>query len=219
MTQRDAKKATQTNDKDIDVESMAAIRSLLHADVPERAAPSDAPKRSRRFAAMVDEPAPEDVSAPQSTREKALKKAPRIKTQSPDGQGNFLMRILGQKYAQYAVLAVAVLLTIYFRPFLILGIMFLSTLTVAAIFLILGYDGFWQRTMAVARWYARRSPERAVVLHRKLDLFATKWDAILDRFPEGTVDSLYLPDIGDVGQPGAQQDAATDRRFSQMREG
>ena len=105
---------------------------------------------------------------------------------------------------------------IYFRPWLILGVLILSTLLIAGVFLILGYDGFWQRAMTMARWYAQRHPQRAAELHRKLDGFAMKWDAILDRFPEGSVDGLYLPDFGDAAAAEDRNNAVIDRRFSQL---
>lgn len=44
-----------------------------------------------------------------------------------------------------------------------------------------------------------------------------KWDAVLDRFPEGTVDGLYLPDFGEMAEAEARHDAALDRRFDRLR--
>jgi hypothetical protein len=38
----------------------------------------------------------------------------------------------------------------------------------------------------------------------------------LDRFPEGTVDSLYLPDISELASAEARHDAAMERRLSGM---
>ena len=72
--------------------------------------------------------------------------------------------------------------------------------------------------MGIARWYARRHPSRSVELHRKLDNFAMKFDAFLDRFPEGTVDGLYLPDLGDLAEADQRHDEALDRRFETLRE-
>ena len=45
-----------------------------------------------------------------------------------------------------------------------------------------------------------------------------KWDAVLDRFPEGTVDGLYLPDFGEMAAAEARHDAALDRRFDRLRD-
>ena len=87
------------------------------------------------------------------------------------------------------MLACLVLLLV-FRPWLVLGIVFLFLFVMTGVFLVLGYDGFWRRVMGVARWYARKHPSRSGELHRKLDTFAMKFDAFLDRFPEGTVYGL-----------------------------
>ena len=44
-----------------------------------------------------------------------------------------------------------------------------------------------------------------------------KWDAVLDRFPEGTVDGLYLPDFGEMAAAETRYDEALDRRFDSLR--
>ena len=44
-----------------------------------------------------------------------------------------------------------------------------------------------------------------------------KWDAVLDRFPEGTVDGLYLPDFGEMAAADTRHDEALDRRFDSLR--
>ncbi|MGB3243322.1 MAG: hypothetical protein WBB25_02215, partial [Sulfitobacter sp.] len=85
-------------------------------------------------------------------------------------------------------------------------------------FLFLGYDGFWRRAMRVSRWYARQHPSRSGEIDRKLDNFAMKFDAFLDRFPEGSVDGLYLPDFGDRAEAEGRHDEALDRRFNSLRE-
>ncbi|MFG6515814.1 hypothetical protein ACGYLX_00010 [Sulfitobacter sp. 1A13496] len=113
-----------------------------------------------------------------------------------------------------SLLALAVVL----RPWLVFGVLFITVFIVLGVFLALGYDGFWQRAMALGRWYAARRPERAAALHARLDAFAIKWDAVLDRFPEGTVDGLYLPDFGEMAAAEARHDAALDRRFDRLRD-
>jgi len=40
------------------------------------------------------------------------------------------------------------------------------------------------------------------------------WDGILDRFPEGTVDGLYLPDFGELAAADDRHTEAMDRRLS-----
>jgi hypothetical protein len=108
-------------------------------------------------------------------------------------------------------------LLVLFRPWLVVGVLLLTVFLILGVFLALGYDGFWRRGMAIGRWYAGRRPERAADLHNRLDAFAIKWDAILDRFPEGTVDGLYLPDFGEMAAADARHDAAMARRFDSLR--
>ncbi|KEJ87807.1 hypothetical protein [Sulfitobacter donghicola] len=107
----------------------------------------------------------------------------------------------------------AILLLVLFRPWLVFGLLFLFALIMVGVFLILGYDGFWQSVMKISRWYANRRPERAAAMHQRLDRFAVRWDAILDRFPEGTVDGLYLPDFGELASADSRHDKAMERRL------
>ncbi|MFG6583699.1 hypothetical protein [Sulfitobacter sp. 1A12779] len=117
-----------------------------------------------------------------------------------------------------AVILSLLALAVVLRPWLVFGVLLVTVFVVLGVFLALGYDGFWQRAMALGRWYAARRPERAAALHARLDAFAMKWDAVLDRFPEGTVDGLYLPDFGEMAAAEARHDAALDRRFDRLRD-
>jgi hypothetical protein len=107
-------------------------------------------------------------------------------------------------------------LFVVMRPWLVFGVLVLFALIMTGVFLITGYDGFWQSTMKFGRWYARRRPARAALLHARLDRFAMRWDAVLDRFPEGTVDGLYLPDFGEMATAEDRHSKAMDRRLSGM---
>lgn len=108
----------------------------------------------------------------------------------------------------------AFVLLVLMRPWLVLGVVFLLAIILVGVFLILGYDGFWQNAMKAGRWYAKRNPDRAVALNKRLDRFAMRWDAILDRFPEGSVDGLYLPDFGELAMADQRHDEAVERRLS-----
>jgi len=46
------------------------------------------------------------------------------------------------------------------------------------------------------------------------DHLSVAWDGILDRFPEGTVDGLYLPDFGELAAADDRHTEAMDRRLS-----
>ena len=127
-------------------------------------------------------------------------------------------RVLGYRPTRRHIFWGGFALLVLLRPWLVVGLMFLLAFVVVGIFLILGYDGFWRRGMAIGRWYARRNPERSVEMHRKLDQFAVRFDAFLDRFPEGTVDGLYLPDFGDVAEAEARHAEAMERRLASMQQ-
>jgi hypothetical protein len=221
MGPRNASEPAQENAARLDVESMATIRSLMHAEPPTRAMSQNVPKRDRRAALISGDPTTDDldVGAARAERVPRAKDTHPNDASKPSQQNGLLLTVLGHAHTQKIVLAVGVLLLVYFRPWLVVSILLLWVFLVAGIFLMLGYDGFWRRSMKAARWYAKRRPARAVELHRKLDAFAMKWDAVLDRFPEGTVDGLYLPDFRAAEHAQVQQDAAIDRRLSQIREG
>lgn len=217
MTQKHAADRHDDIDHDLDKDSLAAIRSLLQDEPAAEKAPEtqSTKQRRERFSPLPPQPgdAPEKTKAVKSRTPKANARkgtgtpkvglAPRIKSYRPTPKH---------------ILLFSLALLIYFRPLLITGFLVIGIMLTIGIFLILGYDGFWRQAMSIARWYARRRPARAAELHRKLDAFAMRWDAILDRFPEGTVDGLYLPDFGAVEAADARHDAALDRRLAQMQE-
>lgn len=204
-----------TENDGLDATSMAAIRSLLVSEseafetptpTRRRKAPPARPPEPAR--AAMDEPVARKQAAPAQVENEPFQ-AERPATAKS--------RIAGFRPSAKHILLGCIVVLIAFRPWLILGILALSTFVMIGVFLILGYDGFWRRAMALARWYARRRPSRAAALHSKLDRFAMKWDGILDRFPEGTVDGLYLPDFGHLAEADARHDAALERRFEKLR--
>tara|TARA_R110002094_G_scaffold53486_4_gene64794 strand:- start:1060 stop:1737 length:678 start_codon:yes stop_codon:yes gene_type:complete len=221
MTQSPKHQATQekTADNDgLDATSLAAIRSLLVAE-PEafKATAPTKPGRHRKTPpARTAEPARTATDEP-GTRIQAAPAQAENEPFQAERPATARSRIAGFRPSAKHILLGGIVVLIVFRPWLILGLLALSTFVMVGVFLILGYDGFWRRAMAVARWYARRRPSRAAALHSKLDRFAMKWDGVLDRFPEGTVDGLYLPDFGYLAEADARHDAALDRRFEKLR--
>ena len=127
-------------------------------------------------------------------------------------------RVRGYRPTPKHITLAALAILVFFRPGLVIAIVLLALLLFVGIFLVLGYDGFWQRGMAMARWYARRNPARSAELHAKLDRFAMKWDAVLDRFPEGTVDGLDPPDFQELQAAEDRHAPALERRLNDMRE-
>ena len=221
----------------LDPNALAAIRDLLATEAEEAPEPAPRPQAHVMPAADLQAATPptkrqmleRETIAPQEPQagsvplKKARKKIKRLKApRQPVGEGNVIARVKaavqGYRPTPRHIVIASLFLVVFFRPWLVLGIVFLSLVVLAGVFLILGYDGFWRQIMGLARWYARRHPSRASEMHRKLDGFAMRWDAILDRFPEGTVDGLYLPDFGHLAEADAKHDAALERRFSDLRE-
>ncbi len=118
--------------------------------------------------------------------------------------------------AHLALAAFAVLVLL--RPWLVVGILFLTCFIMVGVLLITGYDGFWHGVIRVSQWYIKRRPERAGPVYQKLDRFAVRWDAILDRFPEGSVDGLYLPDFGALATADQRHEEAVERRMAGLSE-
>lgn len=184
-----------------DDDALKAIHSVLH-DQPQQGGEGDT-------ASIYDD---QDDHTSAQTKRAAKRKSDDV--QRP--KNKLLESTLGHKHALKAVVLVGTLLLLYARPWLILGMLFFTVLLCVGLFIVLGSDRFWRRAMSWGRIYAKYRPERAVRLHRRLDAFAMKWDAILDRFPEGTVDALYLPDFGEIAQADRRHVEAMDRRLSQM---
>lgn len=244
----DANPSALHDDADLDPNSLAAIRDLMASEDPvtpkpvhermaEKAATAQAPVRPSEPAAMTAPVQPEPAAAAlpplteQAPKKKRFslrksRKAPKAKaapkpqaapTSVPQGDG-LMDRLRGYRPTPKHIAIAAAVLLVLFRPWLVFGVFFLMAFITVGIFLILGYDGFWRQVMSVARWYAGRRPSRSAEIHRKLDSFAMKFDAFLDRFPEGSVDGLYLPDFADLAQAEARHDEALDRRFDTLRE-
>lgn len=139
---------------------------------------------------------------------------PSARTPEPVVGNNVLSSLKGYRpAAAHIALGVFALLALT-HPWLVLGLTLLFLLILVGVFLIVGYDGFWQGAIKLGRWYANRRPARAAILHARLDSFAVRWDAILDRFPEGTVDGLYLPDFGEIATADARHAQAVERRLN-----
>ena len=61
-----------------------------------------------------------------------------------------------------------------------------------------GADRTWRAVMRVFKFFVRQSPEKAHRFVKRMDRVALGWDGFLDRFPEGSVDGLYLPDFQSI---------------------
>ncbi|MEH6647263.1 hypothetical protein [Sulfitobacter sp.] len=199
---------------------------------PEVAAP---PRKASFFPELESAEAASDsvTAAPKKSRRKfplggilkrraaKTQKAAPVRTPQPEtvaSSDGIVAKVKAYRPKPAHIALGALALVVLMRPWLVLGLVVLSLLILVGVFLIAGYDGFWQGVMKLGRWYANRRPERAAVLHARLDRFAVRWDAILDRFPEGSVDALYLPDFGDLATAEDRHAEAMERRLSGLHE-
>ena len=208
---------TERTASELDPDSLAAIRGLLDAEATVVPQPVAERQAERASSGMHDDDAKPRPQRPAMAAQADDPVADR-KRNSAKGAG-LKPSVMSYRPTPKHVILAGIALLVLFRPWLVVGLLLLSLFVMVGVFLILGYDGFWRRAMGAARWYAQRRPDRAVELHRKLDNFAMKWDAILDRFPEGSVDGLYLPDFGDLATADKRHDEALDRRFANLQGG
>ncbi len=92
-----------------------------------------------------------------------------------------------------AIVSMALLVVVRPHWFVISGVLIVAL--IVGSFLILGSDRIWRGVLAWLNHVDRRDPERAMHMRVRLDRFACRWDAILDFFPDGMVDGLYMPDL------------------------
>ncbi len=218
----------------LDPSSLAAIRGLLEAEADDAqpsathvaSDPQFAPDATDTPAARKRSRFPElgQAEAAEVKRTAKPASAPKSTHDIPaNAVGGMVARMksgaAGYRPTVWHVLAACSVLILLFRPWLVVGLLVLGIFLFSGVLLVLGYDGFWQQAMRLARWQANRNPEKSEDILRKLDGFAMRFDAFLDRFPEGTVDGLYLPDLGNTTAAEARHNAALDRRFDGLRDG
>lgn len=246
MTKTPQTSSKENADDQLDDAALTAIRAILtedhaqapHSIVSRTSGPSndilhDGASRSAKrqllpeLASPVDDPEPHDaptwltrwtysLGRMRTGVDAAPTRVSRAEVPEPGTVSAAKIKSYVPKPAYIAL--VALVLCVVLWPWLVLGLIMLSFLGLACLFVFVGYDGFWQGVIKCCLWYAVRRPERAVVLRGRLDRFAVAWDAVLDRFPEGTVDGLYLPDFGALASAEARHADAMERRLSGLQD-
>lgn len=117
------------------------------------------------------------------------------------------------KHVALAVFA----LVLVFRPHWVLLSLALTLFLTIGAFVCFGADRVWGMLMIAFQRFSQQRPEQAARLGSKMDAFALRWDALLDRFPEGSVDGLYLPDFQALSTRDDAHAEAMDARLAQMR--
>ncbi|WP_299142514.1 hypothetical protein [uncultured Tateyamaria sp.] len=208
-------------------ETMSMIRSLLTEDVAAPAKPAPAKAQATK---------PEE--APQAFVSRSVGDAPRRRaTDLPDLQDNAetaprkrrlaLPNVTGIIRARLAHLRafrpstrhlamVSTLLLLVVRPhWFVIGLV-LTIAVVTGAFMTLGADRIWRGVLNWLDRVAARDPARAQQLRVRLDRFACRWDGVLDMFPDGMVDGLYMPDFQGMQDAEAAHIAAMGHRLDRM---
>ena len=81
-----------------------------------------------------------------------------------------------------------------------------------------GADRVWSGAVSLLKWYMLRAPVRGARLTARIDRFACRWDNLLDRFPDGWVDGLYLPDLQSLLDADDRHDAVMATRLQPVPE-
>ena len=123
-----------------------------------------------------------------------------------------MLQKIKRKYVIWASLALIAVIRPHWLliPFLLTLFVFLGAIV------LFGTDRTWRAVMRVFKFFVRQSPEKAHRFAKRMDRVALRWDGFLDRFPEGMVDGLYLPDFQSIQDAEKQPDVAVDARLSRM---
>jgi hypothetical protein len=229
-------------DDALDPASLAAIRSVLAAEAgaqqPQSLQTPPEAEAEGRASETAETPPPTETARPAAPPRRSADVFPQLQAQAPTPsygdkayrkaskarsprakQGrlsDLWQRLMDYRPTPRHIVLASLALLVLFRPGLVLGLLALAGLGLAALYVSLGHDGFWLRVLALWGWYARRQPARAAALRTRLERFALRWDALLDRFPGGTVDFLYLPDFEELAQRDHRHTETVERRLSDL---
>jgi len=147
-------------------------------------------------------------SKPKASRKPRNIAVPKLKTPS---FARVLRHITRRRLAAIACIAIVVM---YPGTVVLSGLA--AIICVIGAFLLFGADRVWATVSQGLARYQKRAPKRASKLMDRLDDFAVHWDNILDRFPEGSVDALYLPDFASYEIERQERESAMDQRLDRM---
>ncbi|MBY5933804.1 hypothetical protein KUV51_12410 [Tateyamaria omphalii] len=207
-------------------ETMSMIRSVLADDVDTPVKqPRPAPVvPAQAFVERTNEAAPrrraedlpeladaEDVPAAPRARLISRMSLPRLRSVS-----TLAARIRNfQPTTRHVALALSALLIVLRPHWFVIGAV-LGLVIVAGAFLMLGSDRIWRGILAWLDRVETRDSARAAELRGKLDRFACLWDGVLDIFPDGMVDSLYMPDFQAMQQADIDHERVVNDRLDRM---
>lgn len=161
--------------------------------------------------------------APAAPRASALRKTPetarpRVGAASPDVLSRAIAKVRAFRPSRRQIIWSSIALVVLIWPALVVLALVLSIFTVIGVFLACGSDRVWSGAVRLLKWYMARAPERGASLAVRLDRFALRWDNFLDRFPDGWVDGLYLPDLQSLLEADDRHDAVMATRLQRLQE-
>ncbi|WP_415401653.1 hypothetical protein [Tateyamaria sp. SN3-11] len=212
-------------------ETLSMIRSVLTEDTEptpkrKRARKAAAPKAEVQtaFVERSEDPNPRRRAEDLPELEQVAEPTQQPRTSRGPGLGARLKPLLAAPIARVRAFRpttrhlaiVSVLLLLVVRPhWFVIGAVLMLALVIGT-FLILGSDRIWRGVLSVLTRIEARNPARAQELRTKLDGFAYRWDAVLDIFPDGMVDGLYMPDFQAMQEAEEAHAEAVGARLERM---
>ena len=192
-----------------DDQTLSAIRSML-AEPIEVSAPVPEIKPEVHMRAKANpQPVEPRLARPQASEPEHLSKP------------SLIDRVRGISYRPSRKLiawgVVAALVVLFPHVFVIGAIVMVCI--IGGSFAVFGSDAVWGRAMRGFSRFASYAPDRAARVAARLDAFALRWDSFLDRFPDGSVDGLYLPDLQAQAKANDHHDAIMSERLARMQSG
>lgn len=218
-------------------ETLSMIRSVLTEEVEQPPKRKRSPKARQPKADRPD--TPQATATPRPFVERTTESNPRRRaTDLPDladtdasgrkrgapkvvqNVAGLVSRLRAFRPTTRHLAIVSVLLLLVVRPhWFVIGTV-LGVALVVGVFMVLGADRIWGGVVKRLDQVEARDPVRACELRKKLDRFACRWDAILDFFPDGMVDGLYMPDLQSLHDAEqAHENAVADRLNRMVQEG
>jgi hypothetical protein len=189
-----------------DDQTLSAIRSVLTEPV-EVSAPVPEMTREPRIRAEMNAQPAETVAANAQAAEPEVLSKP-----------SMIDRMRGISYRPSRKLigwGVVALLVVLFPHVFVIGAVVMAVI-IGGSFAVFGSDAVWGLAMRGFSRFASLAPKRAARAALRLDAFALRWDGFLDRFPDGSVDGLYLPDFQAQSKADEHHTAVMSERLARM---
>ncbi|WP_299602602.1 hypothetical protein [uncultured Tateyamaria sp.] len=207
-------------------ETMSMIRSVLtdeadtsksqprNIDVTDMDAPGSQDVAARAFIERTPPPAPRRRATDLPELEKDTYAQKRAGLFRPLTSMISRVRRFEPKTRHLALASAALLFVVRPHWFVIAAV--IAVVLIVATFLTLGADRIWTSVLGWLDRIEMKDHGRAEDLRAKLDTFAYRWDSVLDVFPDGMVDSLYMPDFQSLQQAEAEHQQVVAERLSRM---